>query len=55
MGIAAALMPWLLGKVQDQGVNLVVAMSVSMVVSGVLAMIAIWSGPETRGRALAAE
>ena len=50
-----ALMPWLLGRVQDQGVNLVTAMSVSMIVSGVLAMIAIWSGPETRGRALAAE
>jgi SHS family lactate transporter-like MFS transporter len=50
-----ALMPWLLGKVQDQGVNLVAAMSVSMIVSGVLAMIAIWSGPETRGRTLEAE
>jgi SHS family lactate transporter-like MFS transporter len=50
-----AVMPWLLGKVQDQGVNLVVAMTVSMVVSGTLAVAAIWSGPETRGRAFAAE
>jgi MFS transporter, SHS family, lactate transporter len=45
-----ALMPWLLGKFQDDGVNLVTAMSVSMVVSGAFAIAAIWSGPETRGR-----
>jgi SHS family lactate transporter-like MFS transporter len=50
-----ALMPWLLGKVQDQGVNLVVAMTVSMIVSGTLAVAAIWTGPETRGRQFAAE
>jgi MFS transporter, SHS family, lactate transporter len=50
-----ALMPWLLGKVQDQGVNLVAAMTVSMIVSGTLAVALIWSGPETRGRQFAAE
>jgi hypothetical protein len=43
-------MPWLLGKFQDRGVDLVTAMAVSMVVSGVFAVAAIWSGPETRGR-----
>jgi MFS family permease len=45
-----ALMPWLLGRFQDEGVNLVTAMSVSMLVSGAFAIAAIWSGPETRGR-----
>jgi SHS family lactate transporter-like MFS transporter len=45
-----ALMPWLLGKFQDKGVDLVTAMTVSMVVSGIFALAAIWSGPETRGR-----
>ena len=45
-----ALMPWLLGRFQDRGVDLVTAMTVSMVVSGVFALVAMWSGPETRGR-----
>ena len=50
-----AVMPTLLGAVQDRGVNLVMAMSTSMIVSGVFAVAAIWSGPETRGRQFAAE
>jgi fucose permease len=45
-----ALMPWLLGRFQDRGVDLVTAMTVSMLISGVFALAAIWSGPETRGR-----
>ena len=45
-----AVMPWLLGKFQDRGVDLVTAMTVSMIVSGLFALAAIWSGPETRGR-----
>jgi SHS family lactate transporter-like MFS transporter len=49
-----ALMPWLLGKVQDSGVNLVTAMTLSMVISGAFALVAIWSGPETRGRTFSA-
>jgi SHS family lactate transporter-like MFS transporter len=45
-----AVMPWLLGRFQDRGVDLVTAMTVSMLVSGIFALAAIWSGPETRGR-----
>ena len=45
-----ALMPSLVGALKDRGIALVTAMSVCMVVSGIAALIAIWSGPETRGR-----
>ena len=44
-----ALMPFLLGALQDRGFALVNAMSAAMVLSGLTAMI-IWLGPETRGR-----
>jgi MFS family permease len=44
-----ALMPYVLGALQDQGFALVNAMSAAMVLSGLTAMI-IWLGPETRGR-----
>jgi len=44
-----ALMPYLLGELQDRGFGLVNAMSTAMVLSGLTAMI-IWFGPETRGR-----
>jgi SHS family lactate transporter-like MFS transporter len=50
-----ALMPTLLGEFQDRGVDLVLAMTVSMVISGMFALAAIWSGPETRGRHLGVE
>jgi SHS family lactate transporter-like MFS transporter len=50
-----AVMPWLLGRFQDQGVDLVTAMTGSMVISGAFALAAIWTGPETRGRVLGAE
>lgn len=45
-----ALMPALLGMLQDRGITLVNAMSTAMVISGFVAVVAIWSGPETRGR-----
>jgi hypothetical protein len=45
-----AAMPALLGLLQDRGISLVNAMSTAMVISGVVAIIAIWIGPETRGR-----
>jgi Na+/melibiose symporter-like transporter len=48
-----ATMPLLLGELQDRGFALVNAMSVAMVISGIAAM-AIWLGPETRGRDFAA-
>jgi SHS family lactate transporter-like MFS transporter len=44
-----ALMPWVLGELQDRGFTLVNAMSAAMVLSALFAMI-IWTGPETRGR-----
>jgi SHS family lactate transporter-like MFS transporter len=46
-----ALMPWVLGELQDRGFTLVNAMSAAMVLSALFAMI-IWTGPETRGRKL---
>ena len=45
-----ALMPLLLGAMQDRGISAVNGMSATMVASAVLAMIAVWVGPETRGR-----
>ena len=45
-----ALMPWLLGAMQDRGISAVTGMSATMVASAVLAMIMVWIGPETRGR-----
>ena len=45
-----ALMPWLLGEMQDRGISAVNGMSATMIASAVLAMIMVWIGPETRGR-----
>src|SRR5689334_23490670 len=45
-----AAMPFILGAAQDRGMSAVNGMSIAMVTSAVLAAIAIWSGPETRGR-----
>jgi SHS family lactate transporter-like MFS transporter len=45
-----AMMPYVLGDLQDRGFVLVNAMSTAMVISGVLAVALIWLGPETRGR-----
>ena len=47
-----AVMPALLGALQDRGFGMVDGMSAAMVTSGVVALVAIWSGPETRGRSL---
>lgn len=45
-----AVMPYVLGAMQDRGISAVNGMSAAMVTSAVLAGIAVWSGPETRGR-----
>ena len=45
-----AAMPYLLGEMQDRGFSAVNGMSATMVVSAMLAMVAVWTGPETRGR-----
>src|SRR5687768_4844310 len=45
-----ALMPWLLGEMQDRGISAVNGMAMTMVASAVLAMVMVWMGPETRGR-----
>jgi SHS family lactate transporter-like MFS transporter len=45
-----AAMPYILGAAQDRGISAVNGMSVAMVISAVLAGVAVWSGPETRGR-----
>ena len=45
-----ALMPWLLGAMQDRGISAVNGMSATMVASAVVAMVMVWIGPETRGR-----
>jgi SHS family lactate transporter-like MFS transporter len=46
-----AAMPYILGAMQDAGISAVNGMSAAMITSAVLAGIAVWSGPETRGRA----
>jgi SHS family lactate transporter-like MFS transporter len=45
-----AAMPYILGAAQDRGMSAVNGMSIAMIASAVLAGIAVWSGPETRGR-----
>jgi hypothetical protein len=50
-----ALMPTLLGALRDRGIDLVNGMTIAMVISAICALIAIWSGPETRGRTLEAK
>jgi SHS family lactate transporter-like MFS transporter len=49
-----AVMPTVLGRLQDIGMKLTTAMTVAMLISGVLAAVLIWMGPETRGRAFTA-
>jgi MFS transporter, SHS family, lactate transporter len=50
-----AVMPVVLGIMQDNGFRLVNAMTVAMLLSGVLSITMIWLGPETRGRQFTAE
>jgi SHS family lactate transporter-like MFS transporter len=49
-----AVMPFVLGSLQDHGIALVNAMTAAMLVSGLLSAGLIWLGPETRGRAFTA-
>ena len=50
-----AVMPWFLGKLQDLGVQLTTGMTFAMLGSGIIAVILIWLGPETGGRAFTAD
>jgi SHS family lactate transporter-like MFS transporter len=50
-----AMMPTVLGLLKDRGLKLTTAMSTAMLISGVLAGILIWLGPETRGRSFSAD
>ena len=45
-----AVMPWVLGRMQVAGMNLVSAMTLAMLASGISSAVLIWVGPETRGR-----
>ena len=45
-----AMMPYVLGTLQDRGFTLVNIMTAAMLVSGLLSVGLIWLGPETRGR-----
>jgi SHS family lactate transporter-like MFS transporter len=45
-----AMMPYVLGALQDRGFTLVNIMTAAMLVSGLLSVGLIWLGPETRGR-----
>ncbi len=49
-----ALMPYVLGTLQDRGFPLATAMSGAVLISGLLAASLIWLGPETRGRVFTA-
>jgi SHS family lactate transporter-like MFS transporter len=50
-----ALMPWLVGRLQDRGTPIAAAIGGAMLVSGAVALALIWLGPETRGREFVAE
>ncbi len=45
----AAVGPTLIGSLRDNGVALPSGMAVCIVISGVLAIVLFWMGPETRG------
>jgi SHS family lactate transporter-like MFS transporter len=48
----ASQAPYLIGRLQDGGMDLRVAMAWCIVVAGVLIVALLWLGPETRGRSL---
>ena len=50
-----ALMPWLVGRLQDRGTPIGTAIGSAMLVSGAIALAFVWLGPETRGRVFVAE
>ena len=47
-----AFAPYLIGTLQDRGFSLATAMFGSITVGGVLVILLLWLGPETRGRSL---
>src|SRR5687767_13353825 len=47
-----AFTPYLIGGFKDQGIALATAMLWCIVVAGVLVLIMLWTGPETRGQRL---
>lgn len=53
--VVGALMPWLLGAMQDHGVPITSAIRRAMLAAGLAAVVCLWLGPETRGRAFAAQ
>ena len=48
-----AFTPYLIGSMQDAGIALATAMLSCITVAGVLVLVMLWIGPETRGRELA--
>jgi len=44
--------PYLIGRLQDGGTPLNVAMAYCIVTAGVVCVVLLWLGPETRGRTL---
>jgi MFS transporter, SHS family, lactate transporter len=48
----ASQAPYLIGRLQDGGMDLGTAMSYCIVTAGVLIVVLLWLGPETRGRSL---
>ena len=49
----SALMPLLVGALQDRGFALSRAMGASIATAGVILVVLVWMGPETRGQRLA--
>lgn len=47
-----AFTPYMVGALRDRGVPLTTAMATCIVMSGLLVILFVWLGPETRGRAL---
>lgn len=52
---ASSVMPFIIGALQDRGMTLATAMAGSIAVTGVLSVLLLWLGPETRGRSLGTE
>jgi SHS family lactate transporter-like MFS transporter len=52
---ASSLMPFIVGAMQDRGIPLANAMAICIAITGTLVVIAIWIGPETRGKPLTNE